>query len=167
LTPDQQFWASSLLPPFRLFLSYDIEPFLPSALAPVGPNSTTFPTAYPPPGSRALQPINILFSWLFSASDEVMHTAARESARQLNNVAMADGQDLTGAVLYPNYALADTPLVDLYGENVGPLEELKSAVDPGNVMGLAGGFKFWEWVLEEDGLVREKIDWQMWMPEIV
>lgn len=44
--------------------------------------------------------------------------------------------------LYGNYALPDTPLEAIYGENVERLTSIKEVVDPENVMGLAGGFKF-------------------------
>ena len=44
--------------------------------------------------------------------------------------------------LYGNYALADTPLEAMYGTNVKRLTSIKKKVDPQNVMGLAGGFKF-------------------------
>jgi len=45
-------------------------------------------------------------------------------------------------ILYGNYVNAKTPLVDIYGENLPKLQALKAEVDPENVMGLAGGFKF-------------------------
>lgn len=44
--------------------------------------------------------------------------------------------------LYGNYALADIPLEAMYGMNVERLRRIKKEVDPENVMGLAGGFKF-------------------------
>jgi hypothetical protein len=37
---------------------------------------------------------------------------------------------------------AETPLVDIYGENLPILQELQAKIDPTNIMGLAGGFKF-------------------------
>ncbi|KAJ6484530.1 hypothetical protein DFH09DRAFT_949289, partial [Mycena vulgaris] len=43
---------------------------------------------------------------------------------------------------YTKYAKYDTPLADIYGANLPTLESIKAAVDPQNVMGLAGGFKF-------------------------
>jgi hypothetical protein len=55
---------------------------------------------------------------------------------------MREGQDVANAPLYPNYALADTPLEAMYGENLGALRAIKAVVDPGNVMGLTGGWKF-------------------------
>jgi hypothetical protein len=55
--------------------------------------------------------------------------------------AVADGQNLTHAALYPNYALFDTSLEDLYGDNLPRLRAIKKGIDPENVMGLTGGFK--------------------------
>ena len=43
---------------------------------------------------------------------------------------------------YPNYAITGTPLEEMYGANVPKLRALKILVDPTNVMGLAGGWKF-------------------------
>ncbi|KAF8486357.1 FAD-binding domain-containing protein [Russula ochroleuca] len=55
---------------------------------------------------------------------------------------LADGQNVSRAALYPNYALFGTPLEDMYGGNVERLQKIKAAVDPEDVMGLAGGWKF-------------------------
>ena len=41
-----------------------------------------------------------------------------------------------------NYALFDTPLEDMYGANVPRLRKIRAEIDPEDVMGLAGGFKF-------------------------
>jgi hypothetical protein len=72
-----------------------------------------------------------------------MRDAAKESVWHLARVALADGQlaDST-ASMYPNYALSDTPLEAMYGGNVDRLRALKALVDPANIMGQAGGFKF-------------------------
>ena len=45
-------------------------------------------------------------------------------------------------ILYPNYALGDTPLGLLYGENLGRLRRVKEKFDPRGVMKLSGGFQF-------------------------
>jgi hypothetical protein len=71
-----------------------------------------------------------------------MTSAIRESADSLRAAAQKDGQDVEHAVVYPNYALFDTPLQDMYGQNVPTLQALRQAIDPEDVMGLAGGFKF-------------------------
>jgi hypothetical protein len=50
--------------------------------------------------------------------------------------ALADGQDVSNAAVYVNYALFDTPLEDMYGGNVERLRKIKAAIDPDDVMGL-------------------------------
>jgi hypothetical protein len=41
-----------------------------------------------------------------------------------------------------NYALFGTPLEYMYGGNLERLREIRAAIDPKDVMGLAGGWKF-------------------------
>ena len=69
--------------------------------------------------------------------------AVEESANRLSAVAKAEGL-LTDhpTALYGNYVDANTPLVDIYGDNLPKLRALKAKIDPANVMGLTGGFKF-------------------------
>ena len=69
--------------------------------------------------------------------------AVEESANRLAVVAKAEGLLLDDPpALYGNYANAKTPLVKIYGDNLPKLQVLKAEIDPNNVMGLAGGFKF-------------------------
>ncbi|KAJ8590730.1 FAD-binding domain-containing protein [Rhizopogon salebrosus TDB-379] len=119
------------------FISYDVEPFLPSVF-----DHSSTPSAYPPRRDRALLPLNIHFAWVPATSDGIMQEAARDSAAHLRQLAIAEGQDIADAASYSNYAIFDTPLSRIYGENVPRLQAIKVAVDPTNVMGLAGGFKF-------------------------
>ncbi|KAI9437956.1 FAD-binding domain-containing protein, partial [Lactarius indigo] len=100
------------------------------------------PSAYPPDRSRVFFPSILSFLWSNSSLDETMTRAIRESADSLRAAALEDGQDVEHAAVYPNYALFDTPLEDMYGKNVPRLRALRRAVDPGDVMGLAGGFRF-------------------------
>ena len=71
-----------------------------------------------------------------------MASALRAISETVHTVALADGQNVSHAAVYVNYALFDTPLRDIYGKNMKRLREIKAAVDPADVMGLAGGFKF-------------------------
>ncbi|KAI9449065.1 FAD dependent oxidoreductase [Lactarius psammicola] len=100
------------------------------------------PSAYPPDRSQVFFPSVLSFSWSNSSLDETMTRAIRESADSLRATALKDGQDVKHASVYPNYALFDTPLKDMYGKNVPRLRALRRAIDPEDVMGLAGGFKF-------------------------
>lgn len=127
--------------------SFVIEPFLDSAW------SQKVDAAYPPNSSRGqhLKPSNLFFAYAPNPSlsaaevadiDAFMHQAIKKSAEQLTLAMEADGQrNARGAPVYPNYAIFDTPLQNLYGSGVRRLKALKKKVDPTNVMGLAGGFK--------------------------
>ncbi|KAF8269916.1 hypothetical protein EI94DRAFT_1572930, partial [Lactarius quietus] len=53
-----------------------------------------------------------------------------------------DGQNVSQAAVYVNYALFDTPLKDIFGRNLPRLRKIRDYIDPEDVMGLAGGFKF-------------------------
>lgn len=68
-----------------------------------------------------------------------MHAALHQSTASLQAQAVAMG--ISDVTRYPNYAVYDTPLEALFGDNLGKLKSLKNRVDPDNIMGLAGGFK--------------------------
>ena len=66
-----------------------------------------------------------------------------ESIKRLAVVARADGLFIHDPpVMYGNDANAKTPLVDIYGENLPKLRALQDKIDPNNIMGLSGGYKF-------------------------
>uniref|UniRef100_A0A0W0ETW2 FAD-binding PCMH-type domain-containing protein n=1 Tax=Moniliophthora roreri TaxID=221103 RepID=A0A0W0ETW2_MONRR len=119
------------------FISYDVEPFSPSLLS-----HTSLASAYPPTRTTAYLPLNIYYAWLLPILDNNLHDAIRESARHLTDVALAEGQTgIDTAAPYPNYAIFDTPVSRLYGDNLARMQAVKARVDPNNVMALAGGFK--------------------------
>jgi hypothetical protein len=60
----------------------------------------------------------------------------------VRSVALKDGQSVSHAAIYPNYALFGTPLEDMYGGNVERLRRIRAMIDPGDVMGLTGGWRF-------------------------
>ncbi|KAJ7734461.1 FAD-binding domain-containing protein [Mycena metata] len=130
------FWGKKLANDGAFLISYNIEPFLPNIY------SHGAPSAYPPVRNAGYLPINLNFAWTPAKSDTIFQTALKESAQQLTNVAVHTGQAVSQAPLYTNYALADTPLQRMYGNNLPRLRTIKAQVDPNNVMGLAGGFKF-------------------------
>jgi len=70
-----------------------------------------------------------------------MALALRESSDTVHAAALAEGQDVSHAAVYVNYALFDTPLEEIYGRNLERLRKIKAEIDPEDVMGLAGGFK--------------------------
>jgi hypothetical protein len=81
-------------------------------------------------------------AWLNASLDNTMADMLRDGEKTIRGVALADGQDLSNAAVYVNYALFDSPLEDMYGGNVARLHRIKTKIDPKGVMDLAGGFKF-------------------------
>jgi hypothetical protein len=137
ITDQVEYWGSQLTPlDQNVTIAAGAEPF----------GRTVFthgkPSAYPPDRSLLYFPSLLGFSWLNSSLDDTMTRAIRESADNLRAAALKDGQDVEHAAVYPNYALFDTALKDMYGKNVPRLHELRQAIDPNDVMGLAGGFRF-------------------------
>jgi len=130
------FWGEYLSPKAGS-IGYALEPFLPSILS-----HNTSPTAYPPTRDHVYYPLALYASWVDEKYDNEFYEVIRQSAARIRDVATQDGQDLTNAPLYPNYAMFDVPLSDMYGENVDKLRSLRRRVDPHNVMGLTGGFRF-------------------------
>ncbi|KAF8959330.1 hypothetical protein BDZ97DRAFT_2043879 [Flammula alnicola] len=132
------FWGTTLSLKSGAFISYDVEPFLANIYS---HNLDT--TAFPPVRSLGLLPFNIYYAWVLSAFDDDFHSAAKASAATVYSAAVSEGQSsLLGAPVYPNYAISDTPLANIYGSNLPALQTLKDSIDPTNIMGLAGGFKF-------------------------
>ncbi|KAF7327044.1 FAD-binding PCMH-type domain-containing protein [Mycena kentingensis (nom. inval.)] len=134
---ETNFWGTLLAPSGVTFLSYDVEPFLPSIY------THGLPSAFPAARSEpAYLPLNLYWAWTTPETDELMYDAMRTSVARLTQLAIAEGQvGVDTAVVYPNYALFDTPLERIYGGNLGRLRGIKRRVDPEGVMGLAGGFK--------------------------
>ncbi|KAG8216423.1 hypothetical protein J3R82DRAFT_6528 [Butyriboletus roseoflavus] len=93
-------WGENL-PDSVFFISYDVEPFLPTLFT-----HHMTASAYPPDRTRGLFPLNIYYAWLSSEDDELVHDAIRTSAKTLQAHAIADGQsDIADAAVYPNYAM--------------------------------------------------------------
>ncbi|KAH7886192.1 hypothetical protein F5I97DRAFT_1229441 [Phlebopus sp. FC_14] len=132
-------WGTTL-PVGTGYVSYSAEPFLPTIY-----RHNTTPSAYP--GSRALAflPTSVNYAWN-TDEDNVMIKAIKVSTGRLRENAertKAVGEAETNLLpLYGNYALWDTPLEMIYGVHLERLRKVKKEVDPKDVMGLAGGFKF-------------------------
>ena len=102
---------------------------LPSLLthAPVGSS------AYPSSRDHVVFPTVVVLQWVSESEDDVFHDAARQTAEKLG---------VEGESIYPNYAIYDTPVVDMFGEEgVKRMEATRKRVDPYGVMLLTGGFK--------------------------
>jgi hypothetical protein len=99
-------------------------------------------SAYPPDRSQAIFPSVLLHSWSDASLDQTFARAIRKQTDALRDLALADGQNVSHAAVYVNNALFDTPLKDIYGENLPRLRKIRTEIDPEDVMGLTGGFKF-------------------------
>ncbi len=100
------------------------------------------PSAYPPDRSHVVFPSIITYQWSNASLDATVARALRQNTDQARAAVVADGQNVSHAAIYVNYALFDTPLKDMYGANVPRLRKIRAKIDPEDVMGLAGGFKF-------------------------
>ena len=137
-----QYWTANLTSKSGVIFIYSIEPFLQSYLS-----HANSPSAWPPSAARrsgkAPNPLLVYFNWVDPLYDDEFVAAAAESATRLSAVAKAEGSLIDNPpALYGNYADAETPLADIYGDNLPKLKALKAKIDPQNVMGLAGGWKF-------------------------
>ncbi|KAK0447276.1 FAD dependent oxidoreductase [Armillaria borealis] len=123
------FWGPTLSTHGATSVTYAVEPFLPSLLthAPVGSS------AYPGSRDHAVFPSVVGLQWVSESEDDVFLDAARKTAERLG---------VEGESIYPNYAIYDAPVVDMYGvEGVKRMEATRKRVDPYGVMLLTGGFK--------------------------
>ncbi|RPD60650.1 FAD-binding domain-containing protein [Lentinus tigrinus ALCF2SS1-7] len=134
---ETKFWGSRLSWVSGSLISYDVEPFLPTLLSHASASSS----AYPPSRAQGFLPLNIYYAYGLEAADDTMYEAARQSAARLTQVAVSEGQDIADAPLYGNYAIFDTPLDRVFGDNLDRLKSVKAQYDPSNIMGLAGGWK--------------------------
>ncbi|KAI9441217.1 FAD-binding domain-containing protein [Lactarius indigo] len=100
------------------------------------------PSAYPPDRSHVVFPSITSYQWSNASLDATMARALRQNTNDARAAVLADGQNVSHAAVYVNYALFDTPLEDIYGANVARLRKIRAEIDPKDVMGLAGGFKF-------------------------
>ncbi len=101
--------------------------------------------AYPHVASSTpLLPLDIQFSWALPSDDEAFIDGLKSATNAILQAALNDTQDVGGSkqILYPNYALGDTPAEQLYGNNLPRLQSIREAWDPNNIMYLTGGFKF-------------------------
>ena len=121
------------------FLFYTLEPF----------SSKYFDYsqggAYPHfPSPNPLYPTVIWFGWELPLDDDAFVNGIISITKRIKRMAIANGQNIGGSkqILYPNYAMADTPLKNMYGENLKRLRKIRKAWDPKNIMYLTGGFKF-------------------------
>ncbi|KAG1747808.1 FAD-binding domain-containing protein [Suillus paluster] len=99
------------------------------------------PSAYPDSRERGYSFLALFYAWNDSRDDDLVYDAVTASSNYIKQLAIAAGQDVANVVAYPNNADPSTSIEDIYGDNLARLQDIKKAVDPDNVMGLAGGWK--------------------------
>ena len=114
---------------------YTLDPFEPDFLSHGGPS------AFPPDRSRPVFPSGVCYGWTDESVDKYMADAMHRSVASILAAGIKDGQDLTNAAPYVNYALFGTPLERIYGGQLERLREIKRKYDPENIMALTGGWK--------------------------
>ena len=138
ISPDlAKFWGDRLTKyDNSTLVVYSLDPFEPDILTHGGPS------AYPPNRPLAVLPSSIFLGWTNESVDHLMADAMRISAATLVVAGIQDGQNLTDAAPYVNYAFLGTPVESMYGDNSERLRGIRRRYDPGDVMGHAGGWKF-------------------------
>ncbi|KAL5521679.1 hypothetical protein ACEPAF_2427 [Sanghuangporus sanghuang] len=106
--------------------------------------------AYPHPPGRQVNPTATSLAYSIDPEAPLADKIALQSkfASEVRNLAslvqakaVEEGQSLWDDILYDNYALTDSPLELVYGENVPKLREIAAKYDPEKVMMLTGGFR--------------------------
>ncbi|KAI0260042.1 FAD-binding domain-containing protein [Gloeopeniophorella convolvens] len=98
-------------------------------------------SAWPPDRSHAYFPTAVTMAVTNASLDATITRAIVNYSSSLQAAAIKDGQDVKNAPVYPNYALFTNTVQNMYAQNLPRLRAIQKAVDPKNVMGLAGGFK--------------------------
>ncbi|KAI0296943.1 hypothetical protein B0F90DRAFT_1743576 [Multifurca ochricompacta] len=75
-------------------------------------------SAYPPDRSQAIFPTAVTFTFSNASLDATVARALRNYSDAVTAAAIADGQNVSHAAVYPNYALFDTPVENMYGANL-------------------------------------------------
>ncbi|KAH8109499.1 FAD-binding domain-containing protein [Phellopilus nigrolimitatus] len=128
----------------KVIVSVSPEPFL-------KPFSHSRGGAYPHSSSRQVTPASPFIAYqtdpdLPLASQAARHASFASEIKQFSYTiqarAVLEGLSRWDDILYPNYALADTPLELLYGSNLERCKMLAARYDPEKIMSLAGGFHF-------------------------
>ena len=122
-----------------ILIGFLIEPLISTYL------DNSLPAAYPHTASSTpLFIFGIQLGWTLSSEDNLFMNQMELSRKTILQLALNDGQKVGGSkqIIYPNYAPENTPLSQMYGNNLAKLRKIRKAWDPNNVMYLTGGFKF-------------------------
>jgi hypothetical protein len=122
-----------------ILLATSIEPFQPSAFSKTRAGGSAYPHASV--DGQAFSPFNLVVVWTDPADDAHYVALLQDLGFVIRGKARSLGAYVDGALTYPNYAVADTKLEDMYGvDGVRRLANIRKRWDPRDVMSLTGGF---------------------------
>lgn len=98
-------------------------------------------SAYPHSKDHPWNPMYVSAVWTDAADDKFFGDQIRSISNTVQAAAVKLRLSTQGAIIYNNYALFDTPLKLLYGNNVKRLDAIVRKYDPLGILQLTGGFK--------------------------
>ncbi|KAH6904220.1 hypothetical protein BKA70DRAFT_1565942 [Coprinopsis sp. MPI-PUGE-AT-0042] len=102
-------------------------------------------SAWPHDPSAPYNTFNGLFMWSDPADDEIARSLTEEYHNKIHEKAVSLGvskrQGEPEVYYPPNYSMGITPSSVIYGPNMPWLQEVRTRVDPDNLISLTGGFK--------------------------
>lgn len=117
-------------------VNINIWPFLPTSFDDSPPGS-----AWPHGKGKFYGPLLAYFYWNKKDDDEFWIAKMKEALANLQEVAFREGCTTKHEPIYSNNALEDTPVGDIYKENLEWLGRVRAEYDPSNAMDRTGGFK--------------------------
>ncbi|KAG2042489.1 hypothetical protein BDR03DRAFT_1006193 [Suillus americanus] len=113
----------------------DIWPFLPSMF------DTSTSAAWPHEKGQPNGPLFVCFQWEGESNDKYWIGLMMQILQSIRKVAEAEGCTNDNLPKYCNTSLADTPLEDIYKNNLSKLMTIRAKYDPDDMMGRTGGFR--------------------------
>ena len=147
--PDQEFFVHIVAEPFINPNAYSLGgAYAHPSDRPVGPASPEVFYASDPTLTLCGSPCNFYLPLCLSidtAERSALYNEFAEEIQAYSKIiqgrAVKEGLSRWDDLLYSNYALQETPLELLYGENVPRLRRIAAEYDPEKVMTLTGGFR--------------------------
>lgn len=113
----------------------EIWPFLPSMF------DTSTATAWPHEKGQPNGPLLVCFQWEGENNDQYWIALMMQILQSIQRVAESEGCTNDKLPKYCNTSLGDTPVKDIYKQNLPKLMTIRAKYDPDDVMGRTGGFR--------------------------
>lgn len=120
---------------YGIMVSIGVWPFLPGIF-----EKSPSKAAWPHRG-KAFYPVVAEYMWAKNTgSSGFWIKEIKDALAAIYAVALEEGCTSPDLPIYSNTTLADTPLTDIYHDNLQVLSQIRQIYDPDNVMGRSGGF---------------------------